>query len=133
MSRGRPSTTGSGRQGSRVRGPDGSSRERARRSTTSTAAAVALLVLSALSMVASWILTEANRGPSHQAEMELSSGDPAVHHSIAIRTDDVEEIVGPPPLLLFMCALGAPVSLGVRFRRARGDDRRQLKWVAYAG
>jgi two-component system, NarL family, sensor kinase len=32
----------------------------------------------------------------------------------------------------FIVILLATISLPVRFRRARGDERQQLKWVAYA-
>jgi hypothetical protein len=32
--------------------------------------------------------------------------------------------------MLFVAALGAVISLFVRFRRARGDERQQIKWFA---
>jgi hypothetical protein len=35
--------------------------------------------------------------------------------------------------LLFVCILAAVVSMVVRFRRARGVERQQLKWFTYAG
>ena len=35
--------------------------------------------------------------------------------------------------LLLMTALASAFSVVVRFRRSRGDERRQIKWVAYAG
>ena len=44
---------------------------------------------------------------------------------------DVLSVVGFP-LALSAAALSI-VSLIVRFRRARGDERQQIKWVAYAG
>jgi hypothetical protein len=35
-------------------------------------------------------------------------------------------------LVIFIVILVATISLPLRFRRARGDERQQLKWVAYA-
>jgi signal transduction histidine kinase len=36
-------------------------------------------------------------------------------------------------LMVFIAAIASVTSLIVRFRRSRGDERQQLKWVAYAG
>lgn len=36
-------------------------------------------------------------------------------------------------LLLLVTVLASACSIVVRFRRSRGDERRQIKWVAYAG
>jgi hypothetical protein len=36
-------------------------------------------------------------------------------------------------LLLLVTVLASAFSIVVRFRRSRGDERRQIKWVAYAG
>jgi hypothetical protein len=35
--------------------------------------------------------------------------------------------------LLGICLLSSLVALGLRFKRARGDERQQLKWVGFAG
>ncbi|HEV8193098.1 MAG TPA: hypothetical protein VGP82_16675 [Ktedonobacterales bacterium] len=35
--------------------------------------------------------------------------------------------------LLFACVIGCCASVGVRFRRARGIERQQLKWLIWAG
>ena len=68
-----------------------------------------------------------------ERELALASGDLAVRNPVALLPlDDVEDVAAFPPLLALVCALGALSSLAIRFRRARGDDRQQLKWVAYA-
>jgi hypothetical protein len=68
-----------------------------------------------------------------ERELELASQDLAVRNPVGLLPiDDVEDIAALPPLLAFVCALGALSSLVIRFRRSRGDDRQQLKWVAYA-
>jgi hypothetical protein len=47
--------------------------------------------------------------------------------------EDVLTVLGLAMFLLFIpLALAAQASLVVRFRRARGDERQQLKWLAYA-
>ena len=47
--------------------------------------------------------------------------------------DDVLSLLALAIFLLFIpLALAAQASLVVRFRRARGDERQQLKWLAYA-
>jgi hypothetical protein len=45
--------------------------------------------------------------------------------------DDVLQIVGG--LLLFVGVVGSALSLILRFRRARRDQRQQIKWLALAG
>ena len=49
----------------------------------------------------------------------------------------LESVVGPAFAVLFLitlgCGLAAAISLVVRFRRATGVERVQLKWIAYAG
>src|SRR5215213_5992615 len=44
-------------------------------------------------------------------------------------SDWVLKLVGP---MLLVAGLGAVISLFVRFRRARGDERQQIKWFASA-
>jgi len=45
----------------------------------------------------------------------------------------VPVLAGVGYVLLFVGLLGAAASLLIRFRRARGEERLQLKWIAYAG
>jgi hypothetical protein len=48
--------------------------------------------------------------------------------------ESVLEIVGVVGLALVLtCLLGAVASVGVRFRRSRGTERLQLKWLSYSG
>lgn len=48
--------------------------------------------------------------------------------------ESVLEIVGEVGLALVLsCLLGAVASVGVRFRRSRGTERLQLKWLSYSG
>jgi hypothetical protein len=41
--------------------------------------------------------------------------------------------LAPLILLLPLCFIASAASLVVRFRRARGDERQKLKWIAFAG
>ncbi len=68
-----------------------------------------------------------------EQELELASGDVAVQNPIGLMPfDDIEQFAAMPAPLAGICALVALFSLVLRFRRARGDRRQQLKWVAYA-
>jgi hypothetical protein len=44
----------------------------------------------------------------------------------------LEGLVGLAGQMMFLAGLGALISLFVRFRRARGDERQQIKWFASA-
>ena len=68
-----------------------------------------------------------------ERELALASGDLTIRNPVGLMPfNDVEDIAALPPLLALVYAVGALFSLVMRFRRARGDDRQQLKWVAYA-
>ncbi len=41
-------------------------------------------------------------------------------------------LVDLPAMLIIPTVVAAAVALGLRFRRSRGDERRQLKWLVYA-
>jgi hypothetical protein len=63
------------------------------------------------------------RGPA------LVTGDEMPSHASHVLQVLVDIIAGP---MLFVAGLGAVISLFVRFRRARGDERQQIKWFAAA-
>jgi signal transduction histidine kinase len=44
----------------------------------------------------------------------------------------ISDIAGALTLVLFLCAAASIVSLILRFRRSRGDEREQLKWFLFA-
>jgi hypothetical protein len=73
-----------------------------------------------LAVVSSMILLWPERGPA------LVTGDENPSHVVQV----LVVFVAAP--LLFVAALGAVISLFVRFRRARGDERQQIKWFASA-
>src|SRR5215207_9547246 len=56
----------------------------------------------------------------------LLTGDETPSHVVHVLVD----FVAVP--MLFVAGLGAVISLFVRFRRARGDERQQIKWFASA-
>jgi hypothetical protein len=73
-----------------------------------------------LIVVSSMILLWPERGPA------LVTGDESPSHVL----DVVLLFVAVP--MLFVAGLGAVSSLFVRFRRARGDERQQIKWFVSA-
>jgi hypothetical protein len=73
-----------------------------------------------LTVVSSTILLWPERGPA------LLTGDESPSHVVRVLVD----FIALP--MLFVAGLGAVVSLFVRFRRARGVERQQIKWFASA-
>src|SRR5215203_1620036 len=74
----------------------------------------------AMTVVASMILLGPERGPA------LVTGDENPSHVVNVLVG----FIAVP--MLFVAGLGAVISLFVRFRRARGDERQQIKWFASA-
>jgi hypothetical protein len=66
------------------------------------------------------------RGP---ALLQLEGFGGEVEEWRSAVSDWVLKLVGP---MLLVAGLGAVISLFVRFRRARGDERQQIKWFASA-
>jgi hypothetical protein len=73
-----------------------------------------------LTVVSSMILLWPERGQA------LLTGDESPSHVVHVLVD----FIAVP--MLFVAGLGAVISLFVRFRRARGDERQQIKWFASA-
>jgi MFS family permease len=73
-----------------------------------------------LTVVSSTILLWPERGPA------LVTGDENPSHVVQVLVD----FIALP--MLFVAGLGGVISLLVRFRRARGDERQQIKWFASA-
>jgi hypothetical protein len=73
-----------------------------------------------LTVVSSTILLWPERGPA------LLTGDESPSHVVQVLVD----FIALPMMLL--AGLGAVISVLVRFRRARGDERQQIKWFAAA-
>jgi hypothetical protein len=73
-----------------------------------------------LTVVSSTILLWPERGQA------LLTGDESPSHVLQVLVD----FIAVP--MLFVAGLGAVISLFVRFRRARGDERQQIKWFASA-
>jgi hypothetical protein len=73
-----------------------------------------------LIVVSSMIVLWPERGPA------LVTGDESPSHVL-----DVVLLFAAVPML-FVAGLGAVISLFVRFRRARGNERQQIKWFASA-
>ena len=73
-----------------------------------------------LTVVSSMILLWPERGPA------LLTGDESPSHVVQVLVD----FIALPMMLL--AGLGAVISVLVRFRRARGDERQQIKWFAAA-
>jgi hypothetical protein len=74
----------------------------------------------AMTVVASMIVLWPERGPA------LVTGDESPSHVL-----DVVLLFAAVPML-FVAGLGAVISLFVRFRWARGNERQQIKWFASA-
>jgi hypothetical protein len=73
-----------------------------------------------LTVVSSTTLLWPERGQA------LLTGDESPSHVLQVLID----FIAVP--MLFVAGLGAVISLFVRFRRARGDERQQIKWFASA-
>jgi hypothetical protein len=73
-----------------------------------------------LAVVSSMILLWPERGPA------LVTGDENPSHVVQVLLD----FIAVP--MLFVAGLGAVTSLLIRFSRARGDERQQIKWFASA-
>jgi hypothetical protein len=73
-----------------------------------------------LTVVSSMILLWPERGPA------LVTGDENPSHVVNVLVG----FIAVP--MLFVAGLGAVISLFVRFHRARGDERQQIKWFASA-
>jgi hypothetical protein len=73
-----------------------------------------------LAVVSSMIVLWPERGPA------LVTGDESPSHVAYVLVD----FIAVPMILL--AGLGAVISLFARFRRARGDERQQIKWFASA-
>jgi hypothetical protein len=73
-----------------------------------------------LTVVSAMILLWPERGPA------LVTGDESPSHVLNVLVD----FIAVP--MLFVAGLGAVISVLVRFRRARGDERQQIKWFASA-
>jgi hypothetical protein len=73
-----------------------------------------------LTVVSSMIVLWPERGPA------LVTGDESPSHIVHVLVD----FIAVP--MLFVAGLSAVISLLVRFRRARGDERQQMKWFASA-
>jgi hypothetical protein len=73
-----------------------------------------------LAVVSSAILLWPERGPA------LLTGDESPSHVVHVLVD----FIASP--MMFVAGLGAVISLFVRFRWARGEERQQIKWFASA-
>ena len=74
-----------------------------------------------VAVVSSMIVLWPGRGPALVTGDEMPSHVPHVAYVL------VDFIAVP---MLFVAGLGAVISVFVRFRRARGDERQQIKWFA---
>jgi hypothetical protein len=78
-----------------------------------------------VAVVSSMILLWPERGPA------LVTGDESPSHVLQPHVLQVLfDFVAVP--MLFVAGLGAVISVFVRFRRSRGDERQQIKWFASA-
>jgi hypothetical protein len=62
-----------------------------------------------------------------------SEDHPQVNNLLGVDAGWVDALTGLGALLVLIGLVGSVVSLIVRFRRARGAQRLQMKWLAYAG
>jgi hypothetical protein len=63
----------------------------------------------------------------------MVEGVPASQNPLGLQALDGLDLVGPLFAAWYLVLLLALVSLLLRFRRARGDQRQQLKWVMFGG
>jgi hypothetical protein len=64
---------------------------------------------------------------------QMVDGVPASQNPLGLQTLDGLDLVGPLFAAWYVVFLLALVSLLLRFRRARGEQRQQLKWVMFGG
>jgi hypothetical protein len=80
--------------------------------------------------VAAFVLTAASAA---LAPGPLSDATPEFSNPVAIADSPVRQLLGAAaPAVLFISIAAAVASLIVRFRRARGVERQQMKWIVYA-
>jgi hypothetical protein len=58
---------------------------------------------------------------------------PQIRNPYGVDSVAVDALQGLAALTLFVAIAGSSLSLVLRFRRARGEQREQLKWLAFAG
>jgi hypothetical protein len=61
------------------------------------------------------------------------SDHPQVRNPLGVDAGWVDALTGLGALLVLIGLVGSVASLIIRFRRARGEQRQQMKWLAYAG
>ena len=69
-------------------------------------------------------------GVLHAGPME---DRPQLTNPYGVESPLVDALQGLSFLLIFIAIVGSVASLILRFRRARGEQRQQLKWLAFAG
>ena len=58
---------------------------------------------------------------------------PQVENPYGVESPVVDFLTGVAVLLIVVGIAGSSASLILRFRRARGEQRQQMKWIAFAG
>jgi hypothetical protein len=58
---------------------------------------------------------------------------PQIKNPYGVDSVAVDALQGLAALALLVAVVGSPLSLVLRFRRAKGEQREQLKWLAFAG